>query len=380
MKITDVKTYQLSVKVDQPFTSSRGWWYGMKSAMIIKVETDEGLVGWGEAYGPAAVSRAVIESLFKKQLIGRDPFDVEVIWEHLYNLIKDYGLSGMTISALSAVDIAMWDLMGKACGKPIHKLLGGCFRNPVTAYATGFYFTDLNRTLEDAVEEAQKYLAQGFKAMKMKIGLGDLRKDLKRVEAVRHVVGDEVKLMVDANHCFTVPQAITIGRELDKMGIYWFEEPISPEDLDGYQQVTQALDLAVAGGENEFTKFGFREIIARKAMDIVQPDVCAAGGITECKKIAAMAQAHWVECVPHAWGSAIGMAATLHFLASLPDCPPCLCPVPPLLEFEQTFNPFRDDLATVQITHQNGLVAVPEGPGLGIEINQEVIDKYLVKS
>jgi len=378
MKISDIKTYQLSVKVDQPFTSSRGWWYGVKSAMLIKIETDEGLVGWGEAYGPAAVSRAVVESVYKQHVVGKDPFDVEVIWENLYNLVKDYGLSGMTIAALSAVDIALWDIIGKACDKPLHKLIGGSFRNPVQAYATGFYFKDLNRALDDAVEEAHKYREQGFKAMKMKIGLGSLERDLKRIQAVREAAGSGVQLMVDANHCYTVPQAITMGRELEKMGIYWFEEPISPEDLDGYQQVSQALDIAVAGGENEFTRFGFREIIARKAMDIVQPDVCAAGGITECKKIAAMAQAHWVECVPHAWGSAIGFAATLHFLASLPNCPPCLCPAPPLLEYEQTFNPFRDDLCDNSFPHEGGLVQVPQKPGLGIEVNEEVIRKYQI--
>ncbi len=140
----------------------------------------------------------------------------------------------------------------------------------------------------------------------MKIGLGSLKKDIDRVTKVREAIGPEVKLMVDANHCFNVPQAINIGRELEKLDVYWFEEPVSPEDLEGYIEVSRRLDMAVAGGENEFTKFGFRDILARGAMDIVQPDVCAAGGITECKKIAALAQAHCVQCVPHAWGTAIG--------------------------------------------------------------------------
>jgi D-galactarolactone cycloisomerase len=160
--------------------------------------------------------------------------------------------------------------------------------------------------------------------------------------------------------------------------VHWFEEPISPEDLEGYRSVSDALDMSVAGGENEFTKFSFREIIQRRAMDIIQPDVCAAGGITECKKIAAMSQAHWVQCVPHAWGTAIGLSATMHFLASLPECPPCLVPQPPMLEYEQTYNPFREELGGDVFSHQNGIVNVPQGPGLGIEINRDILTRYKV--
>ena len=378
MKITDVITHQLQVSVDEPFTSSRGWFYKTKGALVVEIVTDEGITGWGDCYGPAAVSKAIIDTVLKPSVIGRDPFDVEVIWEALYNKIKDYGLTGMSISAISGIDIALWDIIGKACNKPLHKLIGGAFRDQVPAYATGLYFKNMDRLNEEAVEEAAGYVKQGFKAVKMKIGLGSMKKDLDRVAAVRDAIGPEVQLMVDANHCFNVPQAINIGRELEKLGVYWFEEPISPEDLEGYIEVSRSLDMAVAGGENEFTKFRFREILGRRAMYIVQPDVCAAGGITECKKIAALAQAHCVQCVPHAWGTAIGLAATIHFLASLPDCPPCLVPVPPMLEYEQTFNPFRDQLSTVPITHQQGVVAVPQGPGLGIEINRDILKQYRV--
>jgi D-galactarolactone cycloisomerase len=378
MKITDVKTYQLKVAVKEPFTSSRGWWYDTKGALLVKVETDEGIEGWGECYGPAGVAKAVIDTLFKSQVLNRDPFDVEVIWEHLYNRVKDYGLSGMTISGISGIDIALWDIMGKACGKPVHKLLGGAFREKVQAYATGLYFKNLDRVTEEAVEEASGYVEDGFRAVKMKIGLGSVKKDLDRITAVKEAIGPEVLLMVDANHCYNVPQAITLGRELERMGVHWFEEPISPEDIEGYVEVSRALDIAIAGGENDSTRFGFREIITRRAMDIIQPDVCAAGGLTECKKIAAMASAHWIQCIPHAWGSVIGMAATLHFLASLPDCPPCLVPIPPMLEYEQTFNPFRDELSEIPITHSRGIVDVPKGPGLGISVNEKVIEKYRV--
>ncbi len=379
MKIKDVIAHQLVVAVDEPFTSARGQYYKAKGALVVEIVTDAGIVGWGDCYGPAAVSRAVIETLYKPALIGRDPFDVEVIWETLYNKIKDYGLSGMTISALSGVDIALWDIVGKAVGQPIHKLIGGCFRPKVQAYATGFYFRNFDKLDAEAVAEARGYVDQGFRAIKMKIGLGNHRKDIARVEAVRKAVGDDIDIMVDANHSFTVPQAINLGRELERLGVSWFEEPVSPEDVDGYVEVTRALDIAIAGGENEFTKYGFRRIIAARSMDIVQPDVCAAGGITECKKIAALAQAAAIACVPHAWGTAIGLAATIQFLASLPDTPMCLFPIPPLLEYEQTFNPFRDQLAREPIGHEGGFVEVSTRPGLGIEVDRSILDKYRVK-
>ncbi|MXP63548.1 mandelate racemase/muconate lactonizing enzyme family protein [Roseomonas sp. M0104] len=378
MKITDVTCHVLQSKVEQPFTSARGWLYTTRASCIVEISTDAGITGWGECYGPAAVNRSIIETQYRSRVIGRDPFDVEVIWEDLYNRIKDYGLTGMTIAALSGIDIALWDIMGRAVGKPVHKLIGGAHRTELTAYATGLYFIDMDRLVEEAVDEARKYVEQGFQAIKMKIGLGDPKLDLRRVAAVREAIGPGIKLAVDANHCFTVPHAIRLGRAMEDLDILWFEEPISPEDHDGYVEVTRALDMAVAGGENDFTRWGFRDVIARKAMDIVQPDVCAAGGISECRKIAAMASAHGVECVPHAWGSAIGLAATVQFLAALPDTPPALRPMPPMLEFEQTPNPLRDLLAREPIQQQRGIVRVPEGPGLGIEIDREVLQRYRV--
>ena len=376
--IKKVTCHVVSAPVERPFTSSRGWLYKTRGSCIVEIETVDGIVGWGECYGPSAVAKAYLETQFAPRIIGRDAFDVEVIWEDLYNRIKDYGGRGMATSALSGIDIALWDIIGKSCGKPIHKLIGGAYRTEVTAYATGLYFIDMNRLIEEAVEEANEFVGNGFVAVKMKIGLGSPKLDIERVAAVRKAIGDDVRLMVDANHCFTVPQAIRIGRELEKLNVEWFEEPISPEDIDGYVEVTRSLDMAVAGGENEFTRWGFRDLVVRKAMDIIQPDVCAAGGISECRKIATLASAHGVECIPHAWGSAIGLAATLHFLAALPDQPPSFRPMPPLLELEQCENPVRDLLSVEPILQKDGKVQIPTGAGLGIEINRSVLDRYRV--
>ncbi|MBB3899794.1 mandelate racemase/muconate lactonizing enzyme family protein [Roseococcus suduntuyensis] len=376
MKVTKVTCHVLQSKVEKPFVSARGWRYTTRSSCVVEIETDAGITGWGECYGPAAVNKALIETQHAPRVVGRDPFDVEVVWEDLYNRIKDYGAQGFSITALSGIDIALWDIMGRATGKPIHKLIGGAHRTQIMAYATGLYFIDMDRLVEEAVEEAQGYVADGFRAIKMKIGLGDPALDLRRVRAVREAIGPDVKLAVDANHCFTVPQAIQLGRAMEGLDLLWFEEPISPEDHDGYALVSQALDMAVAGGENDFTRWGFRDIIAKKAMDIVQPDVCAAGGISEMRKIATLASAFGVECVPHAWGSAIGLAATIQFIAALPDQPPAFRPMPPMLEFEQTPNPLRDELAREPIRQVRGMVRVPEGPGLGIEVDRDVLMKW----
>lgn len=376
--IEKVTCHVVAAPIERPFTSSRGWLYKTRGSCIVEIETRDGVVGWGECYGPAHVARAFIETQFAPRVIGRDPFDVEVIWEDLYNRIKDYGSTGMAISAISGIDIALWDIIGKVCGKPVHKLLGGAHRSSVQAYATGLYFIDMDRLVEEAVDEARGYVEQGFTAVKMKIGLGSIKRDIERVAAVRRAIGDDVALMVDANHCLTVPAAIQMGRELERLNVAWFEEPISPEDIDGYVEVTRALDMAVAGGENCFTRWGFRDIVSRKAMDIVQPDVCAAGGLSESRKIATLAITHGVECVPHAWGSVIGVAATLHFLASLPDQPPSYRPMPLLFEFEQCENPFRDHLAVEPIVQERGVVAVPQGAGLGIEIDRAVLKRYTV--
>jgi D-galactarolactone cycloisomerase len=378
MRVTKVACHVVQAKVDRPFTSARGMLYAARTSCLVEIETDVGTAGWGECYGPASIARAAVEYLAPR-VVGRDPFDATVIWEDLYNRIKDYGLSGITIAAISGIDIALHDLMGKEVGKPAHKLLGGGFRDRVPAYATGLYFIDPGHLIDEAVDEASAYVQHGFRAIKMKIGLGDLVADVSRIKAVRDAIGPDVKLAVDANHCFTVPQAIRLGRALEALDILWFEEPIGPEDMAGYVEVTRALDVAVAGGENEFTRWGFRSIVERKAMDIVQPDVCAAGGLSECMRIATLCTAYGVECVPHAWGSVIGLAATLQFLGALPDQPPAWRPFPPMLEFEQTPNPLRDALAVAPIMlESDGTVAIPQGPGLGIEIDRAVLDQYRI--
>jgi D-galactarolactone cycloisomerase len=373
LQITRVETHVLEAKLGQPF----GWslaWTDRRTAMIVEIATDEGLVGWGEAYGPAGPNAAVVVAM-RPLLLGQDPLATEAIWESLYAAFRDHGQKGLAVQAQSAIDIALWDLKGKALGQPVHRLLGGPLRGRVRAYATGLYRRPEGDPEHYLAEEAAGYEAEGFTATKLKVGYGYAR-DLANTRAVRRAIGQRMELMVDANHAYDAAAAIRLGRALGDLDIGWFEEPVPPEDLDGYADVRRRQPIPVAGGECEFTRFGFRELLARRAVDIVQPDTCAAGGISEAMKIAAMANAHGVRYVPHVWGTGIAIAAALQVLAVLPRNPPCAEPWEPLLEFDRTEHPIRQAVLTTPIEHDQGWVAVPEGPGLGIEIDRTALTRF----
>ena len=378
MKIVDLKTHVLSLPLAQPFAFSMGV-VQRRSAVIVELSTDDGVTGWGEAlcHGlqPPQVAAAVVEHALKPIVLGQDPFDVDVLWERMYNLTRPFGQKGAVPNAISAVDIALWDCLGRALGKPVHKLLGGAYRTQVQPYATGFYRQPGAAYPAAAVDEARRHLAKGFSAMKLKIGFG-VEEDIACVMAVREAVGPGPKLMVDANHAYSVGNARRLLRALEPAQIHWFEEPISPEDIDGYRELKNLTSIQLAAGENEFTKFGFREWVSRRAVDILQPDLCAAGGFTECRKISALAQAWHLPIVPHVWGSGIALAASLQFIATLPPAPLALQPIEPMLEYDQSDHPFRQALVHDAIGLRAGLVQIPDGPGLGIEVNREVLARY----
>lgn len=377
MKITAVDVAVLRHPLSKPFGFSQ-WWFDARTCCLVRIDTDEGLSGYGECYGPPEGIKALIDSLYAPQfLLGADPFDNEVLWERIYNRMRDYGQKGLPIAALSGVDIALWDLKGRATGLPVAKLLGGVFRERVEAYATGMYFTEASDLPAALAAEAAGYVAEGFRAVKMKVGLG-FDADRANILAVRDAIGPRVALMADANHALDVKRAIRLGRVLEAAGADWFEEPVPPEDVEGYREVRAALDIAIAGGEAEFTRYGFRELLSRRAVDIVQPDTCSAGGLTECKRIMSIAGAHGIQYTPHVWGSAVGLAANLHLAATVPDNPPSLNPAPLRFELDRTENLFRDQLATTPIAQRDGYLAVPTGPGLGIEVDRRVVERYRV--
>jgi D-galactarolactone cycloisomerase len=375
MKIERVEVFLLEARLNRPFAYSRGW-FDRRGAALIEITTDSGLVGWGEAFGPPRMSYGALEML-KPLLIERDPLQIEVIWQELYSRFREHGQKGPFADALSAVDIALWDIKGKHFGQPIHRLMGGPLRSKVPVYATGLFMRPDGNPENYLVEEALAYLAEGYNAIKLKVGFG-LDYDVRAVRAVRSAIGKDPKLMVDANEAYDAVEAIRLARRIEQYDITWFEEPVPPEDLAGYREIKAAQSIPIAGGEAEFTRFGFREILVTRAMDIIQPDICAAGGISECKKIADMASAFGVRCNPHTWGTAIAIAASLQLLAVIPDTPFSLNPTLPMLELDRTEHGIRDALMSDVLRPEAGMIRIPEEPGLGISIDRDVVRSFAI--
>ena len=375
MQIRDVKTYVLDAALAEPFAYSQAW-YERRGACLVEIVGEDGTSGWGEAFGPARLTAPIVR-FYRDLLIGADALATEAIWQTLYNRLRDHGQKGLAIEALSAVDIALWDLKGRHLGLPVHRLLGGPLRTRVEAYATGFYRKRTGDPFTYLIEEAHQRVAEGFGAIKLKLGFG-LDEDVQLCEAVRRAVGAELRIMVDANHAYDATGAIRLGRAIEAFDIAWFEEPVPPEDLAGYCEVKAALRIPIAGGEAEFTRWGFRALVAERLVDVLQPDVCAAGGISECKKIGDMANAFGVRVNPHVWGTGVALAASLQLLAVLPHNPPGLYAIEPLLEFDRSEHPIRMAVLTEPIEQHGGWVAVPQGPGLGIEIDRDALAGFAV--
>ena len=377
MIIKAIRTHILEAALSQPFAYSRAW-YDTRTAMIVEIETDDGLIGWGECYGPARITAAVVNSV-APWLIGEDPLRSDHLWQMIYARLRDHGQKGVVIQGLSGIDIALWDIKGKHFGVPCCRLLGGPLRTEVKAYATGLYRRKSGDARKYLAEEAAGYTADGFSAVKLKVGFG-IEEDAAMTHAVRDAIGDKVALMVDANHAYDAVAAIRLGRMIERHDVSWFEEPVPPEDIAGYRAVRAAISIPVAGGECEFTRFGFRDLLASRAVDIIQPDTCAAGGLSECKKIADMAEAFGVRYNPHVWGTGIAIAASLQLLAVLPShTPMSLHTLEPMLEFDRTEHPIRQALLIEPIEHVRGVVRVPEGPGLGIEVDRAALKRFAAK-
>ncbi len=387
MKITDVVSHVLQYDLPEELGYSQQY-YNKRTAHLVEVRTDEGLTGWGECFGPGNVARAnksIVEQVIRPMALGRDPIDREVIWHQVYNLLRDHGQKGMPLQALSGVDIALWDLAGKITGLPLSKLVGGRHRTELPVYGYGMMLRreDPASLIRRFKDEAAGIKEAGFVATKMKVGLG-VKQDIRLAEAVRLGVGDDYPFMVDANHCYTSDDALEVGHALDELGAFWFEEPVAPEDLDGYKRLRSRLKTRISGGEAEFTRWGWRHLLEGKCLDIAQPEVCALGGVSEYLKVLALAHTHFVPVINHVWGSAVAVATNLQLLAAMPPLPGGLFPREPMLEFDTTHNLFRDELLTEplniqeQVKRTGGFVDVPDGPGLGIEPDPKFIERFSI--
>ncbi len=388
MKITAVKSHVLSYELPEELGYSQQF-YQRRTAHIVEVTTDQGLTGWGECFGPgnvALANKAIVEKVIAPMIMGDDALARDVVWHKIYNLLRDHGQKGMPMQALSGVDIALWDIAGKAAGMPLYQMLGGAHRHSVPVYGYGMMLRREPVTEMEArfCDEAARIRDAGFAAAKMKIGLGP-RDDIRLATAVRKGVGDDFRFMADANHCYTTSDAFRVGRALEDLDAYWFEEPVAPEDHDGYRELRARLKINISGGEAEFNRWGWRALLENRGLDIAQPEVCALGGISEYLRVLALCHAHFTPVVNHVWGSAVAVAVNMHLLMAMPPLPGGLHPWEPMLEFDTTDNRFRDALLTEpldiqgQVKRSGGRVAAPDGPGLGVEPDRDFLARYSVQ-
>ena len=356
-------------------------WTDRRQALITKITTDDGIVGWGEGGGHPSAS--VIHNYFSHFLIGQDPRNTNKLWHTMFQgLHNGYATGGIGGDAISNIDIALWDIAGKASGKSISEMLGGAVRDKVAVYATGLYYRE-DEFPTKLIDEALSYVEAGYKGMKTKVGGLSVPDDVKRVSAIREAIGDELYLMIDANKAYNAYTAIDLGNRLADQNIHWFEEPVMATDVEAYLQVKAGQPIPIAGGEVFRNRFENRDLLINRALDIIQPDVNLAGGITEFRNTATMANAMGIQVNPHLWGSPIMISATISLTSTLPPCPYSVSPRPyeqePVMEFDQTPNPIRNELASIIFEQEGGFVDVPEGPGLGVEIDESVLKSFCIQ-
>ena len=346
-------------------------------SVIVLIETDEGLTGMGASLGsPHAVS-AIIQYELAPALIGEDPMYSEFLYEKMYNgsrwkpaLERGYSQPredrrGLTMEAIAGVDIAIWDVKSQAMGLPIYKALGAV-RDSVRAYGSGGWAPG-----DEAEQEMAGYASKGFSAVKMRVVGRDgfsVENTVRRVRAARRGIGPDVELMIDAHGSLDVSTAIRLAKELEEYNLSWFEEPISPDDHPGLANVRHATTIPIATGEREFTRFDFDDLFRYGGVDVAQPDVARAGGLTEIRRIAALASARGIKLAPHAWGSGILFAASIHVAMSTPNCH--------ILEVSQGYMPMMYELFNEPYDIRDGYVHAPQRPGLGYTLKDDVFDRY----
>lgn len=385
MKIARIETFIPRVELgSQSFYSSQAP-FPQRNSLLVRVETTDGAVGWGEGgqYGPPTPVATVINDVLAPLLLGMAQVFPVAAWEHMYATTRDFGQKGTYVEAISALDNALWDAYGHTVGRPVHELLGGAMRDRVLAYATGGYYSDTT----DSPAQREALLGQftgffdaGFTAAKLKVGLLTPAVDAERVRAVRAAIGDGPELMVDANHAYNLPTALQVGRVLEECRIGWYEEPVVPEDLAGYRALSERLSVPIAGGEAEFTRFGFDRFMTEGRPGIIQPDISCSGGLSEFTKILALATARSVRVVPHVWGSAVALATALHAIAIIPPIPYTHVAHPlvndPAIEYDQSPNPLRTEISDQRFELVDGHLPVPTTPGLGIEVDVEAVKGF----
>lgn len=366
MKITDVKTIRLRAMIPtEGQVFSRSGVRNIRTSTLIQVETDEGISGLGSASGNGELIEFIVARVLKPMLVGMDPTLIDEIWDKAYirGGHKEFGTRGVGVVALSGIDIALWDILGKVRGVPLYQLLGGKLREKVPVYATALYPEEPAKV----AARARAFAEQGFHGVKIKVGF-DLVQDIRIVRAVRKELGTNFIVMTDANQGYSVDVGIKAAQAFADAGAFWLEEPLFVEDIEGHAMVREKGRTPIAVGENLHMSYAFENFILRGAVDFVQPDVARAGGVTEIRKITALAARHQVPVSFHTWGDGIALAASVHLSAALKDCI--------VMELDYTYNPLREELLRQPFKVENGYLTPPDQPGLGVELNLEALQRF----
>lgn len=359
MKITGMKIRAYSAPHATPITNGK-YTYKATEIVVCEMSTDEGVTGIGWAHGGSVVFNTMVS--LRDRVIGQDPFNVERIWEMMY-LPKVYGRKGFETHAISGVDIALWDIKGKVAGRSTRQMLGG-YSDTIPAYIAGGYY-QTGKGHDGLRDEMRANLASGAKAIKMKIGAVSIGEDLERVDVVRDVIGPDIKLLVDANNAYNRIDALKMGRELDKRDIFWFEEPLHPDDLEGCAELCRKLDTPIAVGENEYTRWGFKQLIDAHAAQVLNADAEVLGGITEWKKVADLAMASHILIAPHG-----DQEIHTHLVSAVPNG---------LIAeyYDNNTNALLKDMFPSPLKlDKDGHIHIPNKPGLGVTVNFEQIEKF----
>lgn len=385
MKITNIEAFWLRCPIpkEKQHFSDYGLLTNFDMTLVV-VTTDTGLQGFGEAKaavgssGSCASIVSCIENELKPQLIGKDARNISRIWEHIYNGTRDHyalsrgrkfpilGRRGLTVSAMSGIDTALWDIKGKSLKAPIVELLGGSCRDEMPAYASGGW-----AKADTIGEQLLGYTAKGFSGVKMRVGIMDetVAESIKRVKAAREALPDTIKLMTDAHGTFSVPEAKQFTKGVEDCNLYWFEEPISPDNKIGTAEVRANTFIPIAAGESEYTAFDVRDLIAEKALDVLQPDCAIIGGITEAMRVSQLAHTYQLELAPHCWGSAFSFMAGVSVAFASPSAN--------VIEFSLGGNPMMYDLVEERIeVNDKGMLSAPTRPGLGLTPNWDFVKEY----
>ena len=375
-KIRDIRLIPLA------FVMKEGKAYGMargktakRESGLIEVETDDGVIGVGEAFGPPKVTAGYLD-LIKEAFVGRTLFEPELVWSDIISRKYHLGLQNQMTACYSGINIACYDALGKTLDVSVADLLGGRGKDRIPAYASDGYITDDPEG--KLPTQLERFADLGFPAAKIKIGLSPAA-DEARCTLARELLGDDMLIMVDANGNYTVDLALESMSRIAAHGIHFYEEPLPPQDVLGYRELGRRGTIPVATGEALYTIHDFARLVHPRAVDILQPDLTLCGGFDQARGIAMLCQIHNLRYSPHCWGSAVGLAAAVHFLSALPDYPHSdHLPTPRLLEYDVGENPLRDDLLTEPLMAVDGMVSVPDGPGLGIELDPKSVKRYRI--